>query len=377
MSWRCARASGCRSGGCWRARRAGLEPALAPALRLGLEVPDDHAIDPRKLTAALADAARSAGVELRTGAEVARGDSIASRAASRDRPRRTASRRSPAGGDRSSRRPSKTVDRRPGDRGRRGLQLGGIPDDARVPIRPVKGQILRLHDPAGPGLLTRALRMHVGLRGPSRRRSLCARRDDRGARLRHDRHRRAGVRVAARRDRAAARILGARDRRAVGRPAAEHARQRAGARARRDRWAALGDRPLPPRHPAGPDHCRDRRRELVGEPVAGARRGTSRPIASRTSRSEHDAVGDCQRGGPRACRRAQRSRRSSSCSRRRPQGRGVAVAVGGEVVPRAAWAHDDAAPTAPRLRSWPRFREDDGMSATAARSPDRELQLAA
>ena len=31
-----------------------LEPALAPTLRLALEIPDDHAIDPRKLTAALA-----------------------------------------------------------------------------------------------------------------------------------------------------------------------------------------------------------------------------------------------------------------------------------------------------------------------------------
>ena len=37
--------------------------------------------------------------------------------------------------------------------------IEGIPADARVPIRPVKGQILRLHDPAGPGLLTRVLRM--------------------------------------------------------------------------------------------------------------------------------------------------------------------------------------------------------------------------
>ncbi len=33
-----------------------LEPALAPTLRLALEIPDDHAIDPRKLTAALARA---------------------------------------------------------------------------------------------------------------------------------------------------------------------------------------------------------------------------------------------------------------------------------------------------------------------------------
>jgi glycine oxidase len=38
-------------------------------------------------------------------------------------------------------------------------QIDGLPEDARVPIRPVKGQILRLHDPAGPGLLTRVLRM--------------------------------------------------------------------------------------------------------------------------------------------------------------------------------------------------------------------------
>ena len=32
--------------------------------------------------------------------------------------------------------------------------LDGIPDGARAPIHPIKGQILRLHDPAGPGLLT-------------------------------------------------------------------------------------------------------------------------------------------------------------------------------------------------------------------------------
>ena len=47
-----------------------LEPALAPTLRLGLEIPDDHAIDPRKLTAALAHALRKAGGELRTATAV-------------------------------------------------------------------------------------------------------------------------------------------------------------------------------------------------------------------------------------------------------------------------------------------------------------------
>jgi glycine oxidase len=38
-------------------------------------------------------------------------------------------------------------------------QLAGIPESARVPLRPVKGQIMRLHDPAGPGLLMHALRI--------------------------------------------------------------------------------------------------------------------------------------------------------------------------------------------------------------------------
>jgi glycine oxidase len=38
----------------------------------------------------------------------------------------------------------------------------GIPAEARVPIHPVKGQIMRLHDPAGPGLVDRVLRMSVG-----------------------------------------------------------------------------------------------------------------------------------------------------------------------------------------------------------------------
>ena len=41
-------------------------------------------------------------------------------------------------------------------------RAGGIPGSARSRCGPVKGQILRLHDPAGPGLLTRVVRM-----GPS------------------------------------------------------------------------------------------------------------------------------------------------------------------------------------------------------------------
>jgi glycine oxidase len=33
-----------------------------------------------------------------------------------------------------------------------------VPEDARVPVRPVKGQVLRLRDPRGPGLVERTIR---------------------------------------------------------------------------------------------------------------------------------------------------------------------------------------------------------------------------
>ena len=120
-----------------------LEPALAPALRLALEVPDDHAIDPRKLTAALARAATEAGVAVRAGVDVA-GVSIG--AGRVDGVRLASGERVPA-------------ERVLVAAGAWSGALEGIPDGARVPVRPVKGQIFRLHDPAGPGLLTRALRM--------------------------------------------------------------------------------------------------------------------------------------------------------------------------------------------------------------------------
>src|SRR6202011_779821 len=42
-----------------------LEPALAPTIRLALELPDDHSVDPRRLLTSLRDICLSAGVELR------------------------------------------------------------------------------------------------------------------------------------------------------------------------------------------------------------------------------------------------------------------------------------------------------------------------
>jgi glycine oxidase len=123
-----------------------LEPALAPTLRLALEVPNDHAIDPRRLTDALMHAVQRAGGVLRPGAEVAEvaldGDHVAGVVLAAGEQMRAAHVVIAAG---------------PWS----GL-IEGLPSAAQVPIRPVKGQILRLHDPAGPGLLEHVLRMGGG-----------------------------------------------------------------------------------------------------------------------------------------------------------------------------------------------------------------------
>jgi glycine oxidase len=42
------------------------------------------------------------------------------------------------------------------------VELGGLPAAAQMPVRPVKGQLLRLRDPAGPGLLRRNVRYEGG-----------------------------------------------------------------------------------------------------------------------------------------------------------------------------------------------------------------------
>ncbi len=131
------------------------EPALAPALRAALELPDDHVIDPRKLTAALVEAVRRGGASLRTGAEVSavlvEGDVVrGARLRSGEEIR------------------AETVLVAAGVWS---AELAGIPEHARLPVRPVKGQIMRLRDPSGPGLLKRVLRMpsaYVAPRGDGR-----------------------------------------------------------------------------------------------------------------------------------------------------------------------------------------------------------------
>ncbi|MDQ3609466.1 MAG: FAD-dependent oxidoreductase, partial [Actinomycetota bacterium] len=138
-----------------------LEPALAPTIRLGLHAPDDHSVDPRLVTAALAAAARRGGVLLRPWEEVAEvlidgevASSGGEPAADGHRPRITGLRLT--SGERLT--ATDTV-----------LALGawagdppGLPSAARVPLRPVKGQLLRLRDPDGPGLLERTVRFAGG-----------------------------------------------------------------------------------------------------------------------------------------------------------------------------------------------------------------------
>jgi glycine oxidase len=101
------------------------ESALAPTLRLALDVPGDASVDPRRVVEALATACRALGVDIREGARV---DDLGALA------------------------------------GRVVLAAGAwsgqlLPS---VPVRPVKGQLLRLRDPRGPGLVERVLRFEGG-----------------------------------------------------------------------------------------------------------------------------------------------------------------------------------------------------------------------
>ncbi|MFF3398330.1 glycine oxidase ThiO [Streptomyces sp. NPDC002659] len=107
-----------------------LEPMLAPGVRGGLRVDGDHQVDPRRLAAALVTACERAGVifhrgwaerlsvvrDRATGAVLTDGDEL------------TADQVVLAGGSLSGR-------------------LGGVPAEVLPPVRPVKGQVLRLTVP--------------------------------------------------------------------------------------------------------------------------------------------------------------------------------------------------------------------------------------
>ena len=99
------------------------EPALAPTLRLALDVPGDASVDPRLVVDALVAACRARGVELHEGERVERLP---------DGPRVVLA---------------------------AGAWSAQLLD---LPVRPVKGQLLRLRDPRGGGLVDRILRFEGG-----------------------------------------------------------------------------------------------------------------------------------------------------------------------------------------------------------------------
>ncbi|ELP62080.1 glycine oxidase ThiO [Streptomyces turgidiscabies] len=107
-----------------------LEPMLAPGVRGGLRVDGDHQIDPRRLAGALVDACERAGVVLRrTWAErldVRRGRAVAVTDSAGDE--LAAGSIVLAGGSLSGR-------------------LAGVPEAVLPPVRPVKGQVVRVTVP--------------------------------------------------------------------------------------------------------------------------------------------------------------------------------------------------------------------------------------
>lgn len=107
-----------------------LEPLLAPGVRGGLRVDGDHQVDPRRLAAALLRAAELAGVRLlRSAVEriTCAGDRVTG-AVLADGTAVSAGRTVLAAGSESGR-------------------IAGLPEDITPPVRPVKGQILRLRIP--------------------------------------------------------------------------------------------------------------------------------------------------------------------------------------------------------------------------------------
>jgi glycine oxidase len=120
------------------------EGALAPTVRMALEAPDDHSVDPRLVVGALRKACERAGVLLneRTPVRALRYEKSG---------RRVAGVIVADGGARLARRVVVATGAWSG-------ALDFIPEHTRVPVRPVKGQVIYLRDRAGAGLLRGAVR---------------------------------------------------------------------------------------------------------------------------------------------------------------------------------------------------------------------------
>lgn len=127
------------------------EPALAPTVRLALHAPDDHSLDPRKAVAALRLACERAGVELFEGAPArVKLDADETRAVGLFL------------GEEASCEAVSARDVVVAGGAWSGSVAVGLPSWLAAPVRPVKGQILRLRDPAGGGMLGGVVRFEGG-----------------------------------------------------------------------------------------------------------------------------------------------------------------------------------------------------------------------
>jgi glycine oxidase len=150
------------------------EPALAPTVRLALHAPDDHSVDPRNVVEALRGACEQAGVRLRehtpaTGIELDASEKRVVGVRVSNDPKDGTSIADVGGGGANG---ASLGDGRAFEvvyarhlvvaAGAWSGGLAGLPERAKVPVRPVKGQIMRLRDPAGPGLLEGVVRFQGG-----------------------------------------------------------------------------------------------------------------------------------------------------------------------------------------------------------------------
>jgi glycine oxidase len=129
------------------------EPALAPTVRLALEAPDDHSVDPRLVLAALRTACESAGVQLREHASVARIEADAAG-------ERVTGVIVGTGGRSAAEPEFLATEQVVIASGAWSGQIEGVAEQ--LPVRPVRGQLLRLRDPGGPGLLSAVVRFDGG-----------------------------------------------------------------------------------------------------------------------------------------------------------------------------------------------------------------------
>lgn len=125
------------------------EPMLSPRVHVGLLAAEDHRVDPRAVVAALVQACADTGVRVHR-ATIGRidrdGDRVIGATTTDGEPLRT--------------------DRVVLAAGAWSASIEGLPDGARPPVRPVKGQLLHLRGPGGRPVL------HTTVRGLVRHRSI-------------------------------------------------------------------------------------------------------------------------------------------------------------------------------------------------------------